>query len=91
MYSYEHVCVYKRSFRERFKRVPHILVVILYEHVDKIQDSLFYLMNFDSIQLSDFGLAITGGINGKNIVKLSGTLGYVAPEYLLDGIQSFVF
>ncbi|GJR27356.1 probable receptor-like protein kinase [Tanacetum coccineum] len=35
--------------------------------------------------LSDFGLAITGGIHGKNNIKLSGTLGYVAPEYLLDG------
>ncbi|GJR06572.1 probable receptor-like protein kinase [Tanacetum coccineum] len=36
-------------------------------------------------ELSDFGLAITGGIHGKNNIKLSGTLGYVAPEYLLDG------
>ncbi|GJU99552.1 probable receptor-like protein kinase [Tanacetum coccineum] len=36
-------------------------------------------------KLSDFGLAITGGIHGKNNIKLSGTLGYVAPEYLLDG------
>ncbi|KAI3687687.1 hypothetical protein L1987_81388 [Smallanthus sonchifolius] len=34
-------------------------------------------------KLSDFGLAVTDGAN-KNI-KLSGTLGYVAPEYLLDG------
>jgi serine/threonine protein kinase len=37
------------------------------------------------IQLSDFGLAVTSGIENKNI-KLSGTLGYVAPEYLLDGM-----
>ncbi|KAI3670454.1 hypothetical protein L1987_87789 [Smallanthus sonchifolius] len=36
-------------------------------------------------KLSDFGLAITGGIHGKNNIKLSGSLGYVAPEYLLDG------
>ncbi|XP_076898769.1 putative receptor-like protein kinase At1g80640 [Bidens hawaiensis] len=36
-------------------------------------------------KLSDFGLAITGGIHGKNSIKLSGSLGYVAPEYLLDG------
>ncbi|KAG6791265.1 hypothetical protein POTOM_000378 [Populus tomentosa] len=35
------------------------------------------------IQLSDFGLAVTSGIQSKNI-ELSGTLGYVAPEYLLD-------
>ncbi|CAI9113911.1 OLC1v1014617C3 [Oldenlandia corymbosa var. corymbosa] len=36
-------------------------------------------------KLSDFGLAITGGNLNKKNVKLSGTLGYVAPEYLLDG------
>lgn len=36
-------------------------------------------------KLSDFGLAITDGPNSKNNIKLSGTLGYVAPEYLLDG------
>ncbi|KAI9197898.1 hypothetical protein LWI28_006351 [Acer negundo] len=35
-------------------------------------------------KLSDFGLAVTAGTQNKN-VKLSGTLGYVAPEYLLDG------
>lgn len=37
------------------------------------------------IQISDFGLAITGGNSNKTNIKLSGTLGYVAPEYLLDG------
>ncbi|KAJ6414628.1 hypothetical protein OIU84_003597 [Salix udensis] len=37
-----------------------------------------------SAKLSDFGLAVTSGIQNKYI-KLSGTLGYVAPEYLLDG------
>ncbi|KAJ8433755.1 hypothetical protein Cgig2_026576 [Carnegiea gigantea] len=36
-------------------------------------------------KLSDFGLAITDAPNSKNNIKLSGTLGYVAPEYLLDG------
>ncbi|KAJ6341230.1 hypothetical protein OIU78_009411 [Salix suchowensis] len=35
------------------------------------------------IQLADFGLAVTSGIQSKNI-EISGTLGYVAPEYLLD-------
>ncbi|KAJ7962786.1 Receptor-like kinase [Quillaja saponaria] len=35
-------------------------------------------------KLSDFGLAVTSGIQNENI-KLSGTLGYIAPEYLLDG------
>nr|GME11572.1 probable receptor-like protein kinase At1g80640 [Ipomoea batatas] len=36
-------------------------------------------------KLSDFGLAIPDGAQNKNNIKLSGTLGYVAPEYLLDG------
>ncbi|PPD84343.1 hypothetical protein GOBAR_DD18709 [Gossypium barbadense] len=35
--------------------------------------------------LSDFGLAVTDAAPNKNNLKLSGTLGYVAPEYLLDG------
>ncbi|RZC53925.1 hypothetical protein C5167_012780 [Papaver somniferum] len=34
--------------------------------------------------LSDFGLAVASGLQKSNI-KLSGTLGYVAPEYILDG------
>lgn len=38
------------------------------------------------VQLSDFGLAITEVTRKKNKVKLSGTLGYVAPEYVLDGM-----
>ncbi|XP_019437772.1 PREDICTED: probable receptor-like protein kinase At1g80640 isoform X3 [Lupinus angustifolius] len=36
-------------------------------------------------KLSDFGLAIIDGSQSKKNIKLSGTLGYVAPEYLLDG------
>ncbi|XVE53564.1 hypothetical protein DITRI_Ditri03aG0012900 [Diplodiscus trichospermus] len=36
-------------------------------------------------KLSDFGLAVTDAAQNKNNLKLSGTLGYVAPEYLLDG------
>ncbi|XP_019058691.1 PREDICTED: probable receptor-like protein kinase At1g80640 isoform X2 [Tarenaya hassleriana] len=36
-------------------------------------------------KISDFGLAVTVGVHDKNNIKLSGTLGYVAPEYLLDG------
>ncbi|KAE8056311.1 hypothetical protein FH972_013094 [Carpinus fangiana] len=40
--------------------------------------------NFNA-KLSDFGLALTDGTQNKNNIKLSGTLGYVAPEYLLDG------
>lgn len=36
-------------------------------------------------KIADFGLAVTGGNLDKGNLKLSGTLGYVAPEYLLDG------
>ncbi|KAK6127989.1 hypothetical protein DH2020_038291 [Rehmannia glutinosa] len=36
-------------------------------------------------KISDFSLAITGGNSNKTSIKLSGNLGYVAPEYLLDG------
>ncbi|VVB10731.1 unnamed protein product [Arabis nemorensis] len=36
-------------------------------------------------KISDFGLAVMVGSHGMNNIKLSGTLGYVAPEYLLDG------
>lgn len=34
-------------------------------------------------KLSDFGLAVSA--QNKNNVKISGTVGYLAPEYLLDG------
>ncbi|KAL6888409.1 hypothetical protein ACP4OV_009435 [Aristida adscensionis] len=36
-------------------------------------------------KISDFGLAVTSGNHSKGNLKLSGTMGYVAPEYLLDG------
>lgn len=39
------------------------------------------------IQLSDFGLAVANGIQNNKSIKLSGTLGYVAPEYLVDGMS----
>jgi hypothetical protein len=45
-------------------------------------------MTYWWIQVSDFGLAITDGSQNKNNIKLSGTLGYVAPEYLLDGMPA---
>ncbi|RZR90066.1 hypothetical protein BHM03_00017874, partial [Ensete ventricosum] len=38
-------------------------------------------------KISDFGLAVIGRNHGKGGLKVSGTLGYVAPEYLLDGTQ----
>ncbi|XBI41604.1 hypothetical protein VPH35_126051 [Triticum aestivum] len=36
-------------------------------------------------KIADFGLAVTSGNLDKGNLKISGTLGYVAPEYLLDG------
>ncbi|KAL3013560.1 hypothetical protein AAZX31_06G061500 [Glycine max] len=46
---------------------------------------LEYLHEHCHPALSDFGLALTDGSQSKKNIKLSGTLGYVAPEYLLDG------
>ncbi|CAH1435017.1 unnamed protein product [Lactuca virosa] len=53
-------------------------------HRDLKSSNILLGSNYNA-KLSDFGLAITGGVQGKNNIKLSGTLGYVAPEYLLDG------
>ena len=44
---------------------------------------------FSIAQIADFGLAVTGGNLDKGNLKISGTLGYVAPEYLLDGAAPF--
>ncbi|GLU22000.1 hypothetical protein SLE2022_381030 [Rubroshorea leprosula] len=49
-----------------------------------IKSSNILLDSSFNAKLSDFGLAVTAGGQDKN-VKLSGTLGYVAPEYLLEG------
>ncbi|URD87391.1 STYKc [Musa troglodytarum] len=35
-------------------------------------------------KISDFGLSVSVGNHNKGGIKLSGTVGYVAPEYLLD-------
>lgn len=48
---------------------------------------LIYMLTFLLIQLSDFGLAVGNGIQNNKSIKLSGTLGYVAPEYLVDGMS----
>ncbi|CAK9142009.1 unnamed protein product [Ilex paraguariensis] len=53
-------------------------------HRDIKSSNILLDSNFNA-KLSDFGLAITGGTHNKSNIKLSGTLGYVAPEYLLDG------
>ncbi|KAK4488873.1 hypothetical protein RD792_004689 [Penstemon davidsonii] len=50
-----------------------------------IKSSNILLDSHFNAKLSDFGLATTGGNSNKTNIKLSGTLGYVAPEYLLDG------
>ncbi|MBA0811499.1 hypothetical protein Gohar_003394, partial [Gossypium harknessii] len=49
-----------------------------------IKSSNILLDSDFNAKLSDFGLAVVTGSQNNN-VKLSGTLGYVAPEYLLEG------
>nr|KJB68032.1 hypothetical protein B456_010G223000 [Gossypium raimondii] len=53
-----------------------------------IKSSNILLDSDFNAKLSDFGLAVVTGSQNKN-VKLSGTLGYVAPEYLLEGKPKF--
>ncbi|XP_058067518.1 probable receptor-like protein kinase At1g80640 [Magnolia sinica] len=53
-------------------------------HRDLKSSNILLDSNFNA-KISDFGLAVTVGSQNKSSIKLSGTLGYVAPEYLLDG------
>ncbi|KAL6839164.1 hypothetical protein ACP4OV_031055 [Aristida adscensionis] len=50
-----------------------------------IKSSNILLDSDFNAKISDFGLAIYGGNHNKDGIKPSGTVGYVAPEYLLDG------
>ncbi|XP_019089947.1 PREDICTED: probable receptor-like protein kinase At1g80640 isoform X2 [Camelina sativa] len=52
-------------------------------HRDLKSSNILLDSNFNA-KISDFGLAVVDGPKNK-IHKLSGTVGYVAPEYLLDG------
>ncbi|KAK4590158.1 hypothetical protein RGQ29_020628 [Quercus rubra] len=52
-------------------------------HRDVKSSNILLDSNFNA-KLSDFGLAVTSGTESNNL-KLSGTMDYVAPEYLLDG------
>ncbi|KAM7256490.1 hypothetical protein ACFE04_012231 [Oxalis oulophora] len=53
-------------------------------HRDLKSSNILLDSNFNA-KLSDFGLSVSDPARNKNSLKLSGTLGYVAPEYLLDG------
>jgi hypothetical protein len=53
-----------------------------------VMQNITYIHSSFLLQISDFGLAVTSGNHNKGNLKLSRTLGYVAPEYLLDGMPS---
>ncbi|VFQ67129.1 unnamed protein product [Cuscuta campestris] len=50
-----------------------------------LKSSNILLDNNFNAKISDFGLSITGANINKSNAKISGSQGYVAPEYLLDG------
>ncbi|KAK6161638.1 hypothetical protein DH2020_005019 [Rehmannia glutinosa] len=66
---------------------PNIITLLGYSIHAESRLLVYELMQYGSLetQLHDFGLAVLDGPRNKNNIKPSGTLGYVAPEYLLDG------
>ncbi|XP_052174688.1 probable receptor-like protein kinase At1g80640 isoform X2 [Diospyros lotus] len=53
-------------------------------HGDLKSSNILLDSNFNA-KLTDFGVAIACGNHSRDNIKLSETLGYAAPEYLLDG------
>ncbi|KAL1809746.1 hypothetical protein ACET3Z_026736 [Daucus carota] len=53
-------------------------------HRDLKSSNILLDSNFNA-KLSNFGLAVADGLQSKNKTNISGTLVYVAPEYLIDG------
>lgn len=53
-------------------------------HRDLKSSNILLDSNFNA-KLSNFGLAVAHGLQNKNNTNLSGALGCVAPEYLIDG------
>lgn len=53
-------------------------------HRDLKSSNILLDTNFNA-KVSGFSLAVTVGMQNKNDLKVSETMGYLAPEYLLDG------